>query len=99
MQDSHDVMVDSITVRDSANCDVSRVGVNLSSDVSTSNVICDVNSVQDNGDCITNTSITDLTGGNNDCTIPDVLMMDNAVETTETVFVNCIRDNLLTFEG
>ena len=100
LQDSCDVMVDCTTVRDSTNCDVSTVGVNISSDLSTNNVICDVSSVQDNGGYSTNTSITNLTGANNDCTIPrpDVLTVDNTVETTETTFINCIQDNLLTLE-
>ena len=96
-QDSHD-MVDCTTVRDSANCDVSIVGVNISSDVSTDNVICDVSSVQDNGDCNTNISNTDLTG-NNDCTIPDVSTVDNTVETTETAVVSCTQGILSALEG
>ena len=77
-QDSCDVMVDCNIVRDNANSDVSTVG---SSGVNVDNVNCDVSSIQDNGDCSTNISNTDLTG-NNDCTIPDVSTVDNTVETT-----------------
>ena len=94
-QDSCDVMVDCNIVRDNANSDVSTVG---SSGVNVDNINCDVSSIQDNGDCSTNISNTDLTG-NNDCTIPDVSTVDNTVETTETAVVNCTQDNLFTLEG